>query len=551
MGGCEHPQPNSQCANIADADTDADSPGTGDADPHSFTYDKQPIKLATANDDQNAILGNSYDAAKKEIVENVNTSIQVIFNGALDGDSVDASDFTVDGVAVEAADWFSSQKDSVFLTVGEQDPDATPEVVVASGGLRDAAGNANSVELTVEEAKDGLAPEFTVDVAGGDASGVAVSDSRITITVTANETLNTNPTIENGTVAKNADGDLEMTGSYTPVSGLTFKGSDTWEGKVSQSASDDGAFVVKVTGRDTANNVGTSGSDDPEKSSAILFEMDNAIPAPVLDPADEGSVSRSDPFISIDWSSEGGEYAGDTHKNVTLTVLTLDGEDVLDRAATSDNESFILTTSGLALGDHEIEVNGMDEAGNELANDHEITFTVKARPSTKIGLKPGMNLISFPGSPADTAINSVVTVSQVSAISTYDAASGTWLSATRDDDSGMLSGDLTDIDAQHAYWVATTSFDPIEVDIPSQGFANVPPAIQLVAGWNLVPVVVVGDAGDTIAADTYFGSTSWVTAYTFDPQEGQWAKVLPGNFHDVEVGKGYWLYVEQAGVLVP
>ena len=66
----------------------------------------------------NAILGQSYDAAKKEIVENVNTSIRVIFDGALDGDSVDASDFTVDGETVDAADWFSGQKDSVFLTVG-------------------------------------------------------------------------------------------------------------------------------------------------------------------------------------------------------------------------------------------------------------------------------------------------------------------------------------------------------------------------------------------------------------------------------------------------
>ena len=141
-----------------------------------------------------------------------------------------------------------------------------------------------------------------------------------------------------------------------------------------------GAFVVMVTGEDTASNEGTSGSDDPEKSSAILFEMDNAIPAPVLDPDDEGSVSRSDPFLNIDWSSEGGEYAGDTHKKVTLTVLTLDGEDVLDRAATSDNRSFILTTSGLALGDHKIEVNGMDEAGNDLDSNHEVTFTVKARP---------------------------------------------------------------------------------------------------------------------------------------------------------------------------
>ena len=86
---------------------------------------------------------------------------------------------------------------------------------MASGGIRDAAGNANSTALTVEEARDGLAPKFTVDVAGDDAGGVAVSDSRITITVTANETLITNPTIQYGAVAKNADGDLEVTGSRT------------------------------------------------------------------------------------------------------------------------------------------------------------------------------------------------------------------------------------------------------------------------------------------------------------------------------------------------
>ena len=66
-----------------------------------------------------------------------------------------------------------------------------------------------------------------------------MSDSRITITVTANETLNTNPTIEYGAVVKNADGDLEVAEDadgdpeLSTVSGLTFKGSDQWEGKVS------------------------------------------------------------------------------------------------------------------------------------------------------------------------------------------------------------------------------------------------------------------------------------------------------------------------------
>ncbi len=543
--------------NVGASKADADEADSGEDNAHSFTFDNQSVTLKTEDDDEmNATLGESYDSAEKEVVENVNTSIRVIFDGALDGDSVDASDFTVDGETVDAADWFSGEKESVFLTVGVKGPSATPKVEVASGSIRDAAGNANAATLTVGAAKDGLDPKLTVEVSGDDTGGVPVSDSRITITVTANETLLTNPTIETGAVTENADGDLELTGSLSAQSGLTFLGNDQWEKRLSVSSS--GAFVVKVTGRDTASNVGSSGSDDPENSKAIFFEMDDGIPAPVLDPGDEGSVSRSDPFLNIDWSSEGGEYAGDTHNKVTLTVLTLDGEDVLDRAATSNNRSFILTTSGLELGDHEIEVNGTDEAGNTLSSDHEVTFTVKARPKAEIELKPGMNLISLPGDPADTSINSVVTLSQVSAITTYDpvnpdpATGSPWLSATRDD-SGNLSGSLTQVDAQHAYWVSTTSFDPISVDIPTHGFANVPPAISLVEGWNLVPVVVVGDQspGDTIAADTYFGSTSWVTAYTFDPEAGQWTKVLPNNFHDVEVGKGYWLYVENAGVLVP
>ncbi len=538
--------------NVGASKADTDEADSGEDNAHSFTFDNQSVTLKTDDDEMNAILGQSYDAAEKEVVENVNTSIRVNFDGALDGDSVDASDFTVNGETVDAADWFSGVKDSVFLTVGAKGPSVTPKVEVASGSIRDAAGNANSTALTVGAAKEELDPKLTVEVSGDDTGGVPVSDSRITITVTANETLGTNPTIETGAVTETDD--VLVVDSLSAQSGLTFLGNNQWEKRLSVSSS--GAFVVKVTGRDTANNEGSSGSDDPESDKAIFFEMDDGIPAPVLDPGADGEVSRSDPFINIDWSSEGSEYAGDTHNKVTLTVLTLNGEDVLDRAATTNNRSFILTTSGLDLGDHKIAVNGTDEAGNKLSSNHEVTFTVKARPKTKVELKPGMNLVSLPGTPADTSINSVVTLSQVTAITTYDpvnpdpATGSPWLSATRDD-RGMLSGSLTQIDAQHAYWVSTTSFDPISVDIPTQGFANVPPAISLVEGWNLVPVVVVGDSVDTIAADTYFGSTSWVTAYTFDPQAGQWAKVLPNNFHDVEVGKGYWLYVEQAGVLVP
>ena len=68
----------------------------------------------------------------------------------------------------------------------------------------------------------------------------------------------------------------------------------------------------------------------------------------------------------------------------------------------------------------------------------------------------------------------------------------------------------------------------------------------------MVPVTVLGSQspGDTVAADTYFGSTSWVTAYTYDTQAGTWTKVLPNNFATVTVGAGYWVYVTAAGILV-
>ena len=82
----------------------------------------------------------------------------------------------------------------------------------------------------------------------------------------------------------------------------------------------------------------------------------------------------------------------------------------------------------------------------------------------------------------------------------------------------------------------------------------------MVAGWNMVPVTNVAGAsadvdgataGIQLGADSYFGSTSWVTAYTWDTKNEVWLKTLPSTFGEVTVGKGYWLYVSAAGVLVP
>ena len=109
--------------------SDADAKKEGD-NAHSITYDKQSVTLKSPDDDKmNAIVGQWWDPTKKgadRLIDNVtkakNTSIRVIFDGALDGSSVDASDFTVGGATVDAAAWFSGQKDSVFLTVGRTGP---------------------------------------------------------------------------------------------------------------------------------------------------------------------------------------------------------------------------------------------------------------------------------------------------------------------------------------------------------------------------------------------------------------------------------------------
>lgn len=544
--------------NTGYSDVDTATAAVGANDPHTFTLDRQSVTLSSA--DPNAILGQYWDASKSgaarlitDVKKGKTTSIRVIFDGDIDGDSVDAADFSVDGVAAVAADWYSGQADSVFLTVGAKGPSATPKVEVASGAISDAAGNKNSKVLTNSSAADGLAPTFTVDVAA-EGTGTPVSDKDLTITVTANETLLTNPTISVGFVA--LSGSVKaLEGNMVAQTGLTFLGTNQWSKKLTVDSyltgisKDDGQFIVSVSGTDTAGNTGTGGSADPTSSSAIFLEMDDAITTPTVDPADGASVTRSDPFITIDWTGEGSEYDGDSHKNVTLTVLTLDDEDVLATAATTDNRTFILSTSGLALGDHDLEINGTDDAGNTLAANASVTFTVKATPDVSIPLKPGMNLISLPGEPADSAINSVITVDEVASVTSYQ--NGAWLSATRDAD-GVLTGDLTTIDGSNAYWVNTTSFNPIKVSVPGQGFDAPPPAISLSAGWNMVPVTVLGSQspGDTVAADTYFGSTSWVTAYTYDTQAGTWTKVLPNNFATVTVGAGYWVYVTAAGILV-
>ena len=122
-----------------------------------------------------------------------NTSLRVVFNERVNGDSISADDFSVDGAAPTAAGWYEEGDDgdndddthigqSVFLTVPAMAADITPTVAIV-GSVSDVAGNSTS--SGTKEADDGIAPTATLSV------DKALSDKKVTVTVETDERIRT------------------------------------------------------------------------------------------------------------------------------------------------------------------------------------------------------------------------------------------------------------------------------------------------------------------------------------------------------------------------
>lgn len=513
--------------------TDASATTTGDQN-FDLSVDTSPPVISSANS------GKFWDTSLTTAAEGSNSlsSVSVVFNEKLDSSTVSAEDFLVEGVAPSAAEVHGTAGTTVYLTLGSDlAADDKPVVKIASGGsIADTAGNA--INVGTKTAVDAISPTFTVT------TDVTLSKKEIVVSVSSNEPIAGVPSVK----VYNAAAGLDVT--LTTV----VKTSTSWEAKYT-AVGDDGKKSVYVSATDLASpaNTGTKGKTDPATSGAIVFTLDTTAPTVTFDPANDADETNTSPFATATYSEK---------ITVTKAEFGLKGSTLTDILASgtlqADELSWTYRGTGLAVGsEYTIKLTASDLAGNEL-KDQSATFEIKAVPAVKIALKPGMNLVSLPGSPADTAINSVITLTEVTSVITYDpinpdpVTGSPWLTATRGTD-GTLSGSLTKVDAAHAYWVETSSFAPISVTIPDQGFAALPPATQVVAGWNLVPVVSITGAapGSAISADTYFGSTDWVTAYTFNTQTATWSKILPKSFQNVNVGSGYWLYTTAAGILVP
>ena len=209
----------------------------------------------------------------------------------------------------------------------------------------------------------------------------------------------------------------------------------------------------------------------------------------------------------------------------------------------------------------EIEV--MDNAGNE--EEFTLEFAKTDRAPYELELNPGPNLVSFPANPADGDINAVFGGEgneDITTVLSFDNTSGLWMTAMKGAD-GMFMGDLTTINGMNGYWVVSDGIRGRKCRAGSTGsFERPPPHIAVQEGWNLIGVVDAQQRQPAPAsppATTSPTSTpKWSTDSTPWPEAGQ-ASIAKTDTDRrstedslvVETGKAYWVYANEAGIIIP
>ena len=314
------------------------------------------------------------------------------FNQPLDPGSIQAADFTVDGVNPISVAHFKDIATGAFLTVSLMAPGATP-VVALVGEVKDTGGN--SLTTGTKTAVDGIAPTLTASIANN------YTDGDIELNVKSDEPIagsQPNIVINLCTQVKGAVTNGGCTAKASPTTSTSIV-TERAEWNFKLTGLNAGRYNITGEASDVNVNKGTVGNADVTKSDALSFEIDKTLPAPTsvtVTPIVTGTtdVLLADPIIiRIDWGSEGdgiAEYTGDSHSQVDLTTVTLDGVDVLGLASSKGGAKVEWTitipksTLGATEADqvkaHKLVFNGADELGNKLAADQTTDFTVVKKP---------------------------------------------------------------------------------------------------------------------------------------------------------------------------
>jgi len=490
----------------------------------------------------------------------------------LDPATLSAADWSVGGTTPSTAAMTTDGTVILLTMATDQATDATPKVELVTAGLKDLAGNsvATFTGTSGVTAVDDLEPVLTVT-----SSSDLAADS-VTVTVNSSEALGLAPTIKvtetkpaNNVVANTAD--LAVTQSATT----------TWTGKYTNAANNTDLIYVVVAGTDTANLTTEVGDDSPVSTTSpdlITFQVDDAAPTVAFTDAAGNTLASTDQQEGSIWivaTFDEDEYTGDTYKTVTVSAIDLEDEDAATVTTahgelfSSDDKAFTLAVD-LTPGDYTYEITAIDDAGNEVTDD--VDFTVVAQTPFSLTLKPGVNLVSVPGTAiGDGAnINTLLGDKPVSSVVTYDrsadlAGNNPWLTSTKDAATDTFSGDITTLEPGVAYFITATASTTAKILI-SQPEMSLPPTIGVRAGFNAIGFWSI--SGSTWSdLDAYLNSVTWTVAYSFDPTPGVgWTVLRPdgnlvatvdgsgdptGATVTANEGKGYLVYVSEDGTLTP
>jgi hypothetical protein len=198
-------------------------------------------------------------------------------------------------------------------------------------------------------------------------------------------------------------------------------------------------------------------------------------------------------------------------------------------------------------------------------------------------LLPNWNLISLPLIPDNSSIGTILTglpAGSLHSVWYYDTSAGAWKSYVP----GAPTNDLAEMTAGKGYWVrmnpgAFTLSDPLASGLPQTPVpikltlsgvvlrpGEVPPTYAVAQGWNLVGLHAERSKQVSTALKSLtsaYGADKWGSLleyqnFIYFPTGGSGEpQVVLGAFGSLEStgtmepGKGYWLYVTEAGTIVP
>ena len=302
--------------NSADSDVDADKDGDQN---YVFNVDGEDPDI------MRAYTGDWFDDATDKVKgdrrigvddylpgSSDNTSLRVIFNERVNGETISPDDFSVDGAAPTAAGWYGEGDDgdsdddthigqSVFLTVPAMAADSTPTVRIV-GSVSDIAGNATS--SGTKDADDGIAPTATLSV------DKTLSDKKVTVTVETDERIRTLSPDLALYISNGVDGDESDT--------FTVENEDP----------DDSETPLVLRDAD-GNDLHSSG--EIEAGDVLILRVSKA---PILDANDDGTVDHDDVAVSSDPTglvtevTEDGVNAKTGEVKVTVVTRMVNGEPV-------------------------------------------------------------------------------------------------------------------------------------------------------------------------------------------------------------------------------